>query len=238
MVEKLDEEILDDVTEAVELEDTENIVAAENADKSEEIEAEAMELEEISAEENTETAASSQDELESASETENKSEVGRDVKAEVENVIDDAKKSVPVDNELLQILNAQNDVLECMLTQQKKIHDNVKDRKWVELEACIDNMKAYSDAFVNLDQCRENYVGDNRDLYLEPGIQEVYVSVRTKLSKSKIENSALATYVSSTKEFIDGVIENCVPQSKTRVYGRNGKITSPMAESVVLDALV
>ena len=91
---------------------------------------------------------------------------------------------------------------------------------------------------MNLDQCRENYVGDNRTLYLEPVIQEVYVNVRTKLSRSKIENSALATYVSSTKEFVDGVIENCVPQSRAKVYGRNGKIMSPTAESVVLDALV
>ena len=147
-------------------------------------------------------------------------------------------EDVKVDMELLQILNAQNDVLDCMLTQQKKIHDSVRDRRRTDLEESIENMRAYSDAFVNLDQCRENYVGDNRTLYLEPVIQEVYVNVRTKLSRSKIENSALATYVSSTKEFVDGVIENCVPQSRAKVYGRNGKIMSPTAESVVLDALV
>ncbi|MBP5358730.1 MAG: hypothetical protein J6Y69_06050 [Treponema sp.] len=142
------------------------------------------------------------------------------------------------ENELLQILIAQNDVLDCMLTQQKKIHDSVKERKWVELENCINSMQAYSDAFVNLDQCRENFVGDNKDLYLMPEVRDVFASVRTKLSKSKIENNALATYVSSTREFVDGVLENCVPQSRTKVYGRNGKIIRPTAESVVLDALV
>ena len=125
------------------------------------------------------------------------------------------------ENELLQILVAQNDVLDCMLTQQKKIHDNVKERKWVELENCINSMQAYSDAFVNLDQCRENFVGDNKDLYLMPEVRD-----------------ALATYVSSTREFVDGVLENCIPQSRTKVYGRNGKIIRPTAESVVLDALV
>ncbi len=161
---------------------------------------------------------------------------------ETDDVAEDSEEKqegeVKVDMELLQILNAQNDVLDCMLTQQKKIHDSVRDRRWTDLEESIENMRAYSDAFVNLDQCRENYVGDNRTLYLEPVIQEVYVNVRTKLSRSKIENSALATYVSSTKEFVDGVIENCVPQSRAKVYGRNGKIMSPTAESVVLDALV
>lgn len=160
-----------------------------------------------------------------------------EVEALAEGPAEDEKEST-VDMELLQILNAQNDVLDCMLTQQKKIHDSVRERKWMDLETSLNNMKAYSDAFVNLDQCRENYVGENSSMYLEPEIQDVYVSVRTKLSRSKIENNALATYVSSTKEFVDGVIESCVPQSRAKVYGRNGHIMSPTAESVVLDALV
>ncbi|MBO5608404.1 MAG: hypothetical protein J5930_11010 [Treponema sp.] len=185
---------------------------------------EAAVAEEIPAAELVETAAADE---ESAAE-----EKVYEGKSEVE------KEGMVSDNELLQILNAQNDVLDCMLTQQKKIHDSVRERRWIELENSINNMKAYSDAFVNLDQCRENFVGDNKDLYLAPEVQDVFVSVRTKLSRSKIENSALATYVSSTKEFVDGVIENCVPQSRTRVYGRNGKIVSPSAESVVLDAWV
>lgn len=148
------------------------------------------------------------------------------------------KEEEAVDTELLQILTAQSDVLDCMLTQQKKIHDSVRDRRWSDLEESLSNMRAYSDAFVNLDQCRENYVGDDRTVYLAPAVQEVYVNVRTKLSRSRIENTALATYVSSTKEFVDGIIENCIPQSRAKVYGRNGRIMSPTAESVVLDALV
>lgn len=185
---------------------------------------EAAVVEEIPAAELVETAVADEESAAEEKVSEGKSEV--------------EKEGMVSDNELLQILNAQNDVLDCMLTQQKKIHDSVRERRWIELENSINNMKAYSDAFVNLDQCRENFVGDNKDLYLAPEVQDVFVSVRTKLSRSKIENSALATYVSSTKEFVDGVIENCVPQSRTRVYGRNGKIVSPSAESVVLDAWV
>lgn len=176
---------------------------------------------------------------EAVQDSEDMEETEAESKVEEEMAQDDSEEEkAAVDMELLQILTAQNDVLDCMLTQQKKIHDSVRERKWVDLETSINNMKAYSDAFVNLDQCRESYVGDNKTMYLEPGIQDVYVSVRTKLSRSKIENTALATYVSSTKEFVDGVIENCVPQSRAKVYGRNGRIMSPTAESVVLDALV
>lgn len=147
------------------------------------------------------------------------------------------KEAVRTDRELLQILNAQNDILDCMLTQQNKIHTNIKGRNWVELERSINNMKSYSDAFVNLDQCRENYVGDEKSLYLLPDIEPVFVSVRTKLSKSKIENAALATYVSSTKEFIDGVLDECVPQKRNTVYTRNGQIARTTRESVVIDTV-
>lgn len=142
------------------------------------------------------------------------------------------------DNELLQILTAQDSILDCMLTQQKKIHSNIKERKWVELESCINSMNAFSDAFVSLDQCRENFVAGNRSLYLEPEVEPVFCSVRSKLSKSKIENSALATYVSSTKEFIDGIIDTCIPQKRNTLYTRQGQIRRPVAESVILDTVM
>lgn len=150
------------------------------------------------------------------------------------------KTAAPVekDVELLQILNAQNDILDCMLTQQRKIHDDVKQRKWMELEECINNMQIFSDAFVNLDTCRENCAGDDKNIYLSPKIESVYVSVRTKLSKSKIENKALATYVESTKDFINGVLDTCVPQQRNVRYNKYGKIVRPAAESVVLDTVM
>ena len=140
-------------------------------------------------------------------------------------------------NELLQILNAQNDVLDCMLTEQGKIHDTVRERKWMELEQCLTNVQAYSDAFVNLDQCRETFVGDQKELYLEPEIEPVYVSVRTKLSRSKIENSALATYVETTRDFIDGVLQACVPQQRNTLYAPEGTLVKPESYGVVVDTL-
>ncbi len=140
-------------------------------------------------------------------------------------------------NELLQILNAQNDVLDCMLTEQIKIHDHVRDRKWLELEQCLSNVRAYSDAFVSLDQCRENFVGESKELYLQPEIEPVYVSVRTKLSRSKIENSALATYVEATRDFIDGVIQACVPQQRNTLYAPAGTLVKPESYGVVVDTL-
>ena len=148
-----------------------------------------------------------------------------------ENKAKKTKTAAPVekDVELLQILNAQNDILDCMLTQQ---------RKWLELEECINNMQIFSDAFVNLDTCRENCAGDDKNIYLSPKIESVYVSVRTKLSKSKIENKALATYVESTKDFINGVLDTCVPQQRNVRYNKYGKIVRPAAESVVLDTVM
>ena len=142
------------------------------------------------------------------------------------------------DIELLQILNAQNDILDCMLTQQHKIHSHVKERKWMELERCLNDMKAYSDAFVNLDSCRENFVGDKKSLYLSPKVEDVYVSVRTKLTRSKIENQALASYVESTKDFINGILDTCLPQTRNTLYNKAGRLVRPQAESVVLDTVM
>lgn len=164
----------------------------------------------------------------------------KSAKAEKETKAQEEKKAEEkrTDVELLQILNAQNDILDCMLTQQGKIHSNIKGRNWVELERSINNMKSYSDAFVNLDQCRENYVGDEKSLYLLPDIEPVFVNVRTKLSKSKIENAALATYVSSTKEFIDGVLDECVPQKRNTLYTSSGQMVKTQHESVMIDAVI
>ncbi len=199
-----------DVLEAVEVEDT--IEISEEYDNE-------SESEELAAE-----PAGKKDEAEEASEMLDETE--------------EKKTKKPDDNELLQILTAQDSILDCMLTQQKKIHANIRERKWVELESCINSMNAFSDAFVSLDQCRENFVAGNRSLYLEPDVEPVFCSVRSKLSKSKIENSALATYVSSTKEFIDGIIDTCVPQKRNTLYTRQGQIRRPVAESVILDTVM
>ena len=59
--------------------------------------------------------------------------------------------------------------------------------------------------------------------------------MRAKLLKCKIENQALSKYVNITKNFIQGVVDNALPQSRNKVYSKNGKIVQPQPQSIVLN---
>ena len=153
-----------------------------------------------------------------------------------ENKAKKTKTATPVekDVELLQILNAQNDILDCMLTQQRKIHDDVKQRKWDSLQKSMSQMRTLSDSFVALDRQREALAGDNRGIYFEPGVEPVFASVRSKLTRSKIENDALRSYVSATKDFISGIIDECYAGGGM-CYGQNGRMVSSEVDSVLIN---
>ena len=58
-----------------------------------------------------------------------------------------------------------------------------------------------------------------------------------KLLKSKVENNALGNYVKIVKDFVQGVIDNVVPQRRNTLYSRKGNIIKPQPESMVLNRL-
>ncbi len=122
---------------------------------------------------------------------------------------------------LLNVLKSQDEILNTILKEQGKLHKNVKKRKWDDLEQNLAVIKNLSDNFVELDEKREQIVGDDRKIYYENGIEEVFYNLRTKLAKSKIENEALRTYVSTTREFIGNVLEEC-SKHDTSTYGQDG----------------
>jgi len=58
--------------------------------------------------------------------------------------------------------------------------------------------------------------------------------MRSKLTKSKVENQALSKYLSITRGFVQGVIDTVIPQNK--VYTKKGVVQS-QPQSVVLNEL-
>lgn len=137
----------------------------------------------------------------------------------------------------VQIMSAQNELLDCMLAEQQRIHETVKNRQWNELETCLSHMEAYSDAFVSLDTKREQVVGGDRSIYFSREVEPLFTSVRTKLARSKIENQALSSYVHATQDFLGGVLEQCVPQQRNTLYTNKGTIQKPVMQSVVVNRL-
>ena len=67
---------------------------------------------------------------------------------------------------------------------------------------------------------------------------ESFRLMRQKLSVSKIENNALSEYIRVTKDFLQGIFDNAVPQARNTVYSNTGKVIKAMPESLVLDQIM
>lgn len=140
--------------------------------------------------------------------------------AEEQPVVTDKK------TELIKVLKSQDELLDSILSEQSKMHADVKERNWDSLQESIFAIRRMSDTFVELDQQRETIADTDRQIYYEPSVEPLFVSLRTKLTRSKIENEALNTYVSTTKEFISNVIEDCFVKTAT-TYSPTGKLVKP-----------
>ena len=136
--------------------------------------------------------------------------------------------------ELIKVLQSQDELLDSILSEQRKMHSDVKDRKWESLQESMTALRQMSDTFVELDQQRETIADADRSIYYEPSVEPVFVSLRSKLTKSKIENEALRTYVSTTKDFISNVLDECFVKSAT-TYSPQGKLVKPEVGNVLVN---
>ncbi|MCI6322878.1 MAG: hypothetical protein SPF11_06285 [Treponema porcinum] len=133
------------------------------------------------------------------------------------------------------VLVSENKLISDVLCRQQALRDAVNNKDWTALMDAAGDVNEMMDAFNELDKERE-------ELALG-GLQEdaetygLLAEIRGKLVKSRIENKALADYISITREFVKGIIDTAVPQSRNRLYSRNGYVVQPQPESVVVNTL-
>ena len=133
------------------------------------------------------------------------------------------------------VLVSENKLISDVLCRQQALRDAVNNKDWTALMDAAGDVNEMMDAFNELDKERE-------ELALG-GLQEdaetygLLAEIRGKLVKSRIENNALADYISITREFVKGIIDTAVPQSRNRLYSRNGYVVQPQPESVVVNTL-
>ena len=133
------------------------------------------------------------------------------------------------------VLVSENKLISDVLCRQQALRDAVNNKDWTALMDAAGDVNEMMDAFNELDKERE-------ELALG-GLQEdaetygLLAEIRGKLVKSRIENKALADYISITREFVKGIIDRAVPQSRNRLYSRNGYVVQPQPESVVVNTL-
>ena len=133
------------------------------------------------------------------------------------------------------VLVSENKLTSDVLCRQQALRDAVNNKDWTALMDAAGDVNEMMDAFNELDKERE-------ELALG-GLQEdaetygLLAEIRGKLVKSRIENKALSDYISITREFVKGIIDTAVPQSRNRLYSRNGYVVQPQPESVVVNTL-
>ena len=72
---------------------------------------------------------------------------------------------------------------------------------------------------------------------IKPEEKALILTLHSKLLKSKIENQILNRYIETSRNFVQGILDNAIPQRRNVLYSRNGKIIKREPESVVLNRI-
>jgi len=136
--------------------------------------------------------------------------------------------------EFEEILAEEEKILNDLVKNQDSLKKAVLDKNWESLTKIITNMNTISSKFVDIDTEREILQDMMKMNEIKPYFERLG-TMRAKLLKCKIENQALSKYVNITKNFIQGVVDNALPQSGNKVYSKSGKIVQPKPQSVVLN---
>jgi len=134
------------------------------------------------------------------------------------------------------VLNKEDEILDGLLASQKALKTAVMEKNWEVLTSSITDINSRSEEFQAIDAERDELQNQLKTEELKPFFNKLG-EMRGKLTKYKVENNALGKYVNITKDFIQGVVENAVPNRRSKTYSRYGKIVQPQPTSVVLNQL-
>ena len=137
-------------------------------------------------------------------------------------------------NEFEEVLDKEEKILDNLVHNQDLLKKAVTSKNWESLTKIINNINTISSEFLEPDTNREVLQDMMKMNEITPYFERLG-AMRSKLLKCKIENQALSKYVNITKNFIQGVVDNALPQSRNKVYSKNGKIVQPQPQSVVLN---
>ena len=121
------------------------------------------------------------------------------------------------------VLDQEEKILDNLVRNQDMLKKAVTEKNWESLTKIINNINSISSEFLEADTNREVLQDMMKMSEIKPYFERLG-NMRAKLLKCKIENQALSKYVNITKNFIQGVVDNALPQSRNKVYSKNGKI--------------
>lgn len=136
---------------------------------------------------------------------------------------------------IIEVLNEQNSILDVVLTKQQELRNSVNEKNWTNLMTVISEINLSMDKFNKLDEEREEITTAEDVANIE--YKRILSTVRGKLVKSRTENKVLSEYINITKGFVQSIIDNALPQSRNKLYSRNGNIIQSQPQSVVVNTL-
>ena len=140
-----------------------------------------------------------------------------------------------VNTRIIEVLNEQNSILDVVLTKQQELRNSVNEKNWTNLMTVISEINLSMDKFNKLDEEREE-ITTTKDIS-NSEYKRILSMVRGKLVKSRTENKVLSEYINITKGFVQSIIDNALPQSRNKLYSRNGNIIQSQPQSVVVNTL-
>lgn len=140
-----------------------------------------------------------------------------------------------VNTRIIEVLNEQNSILDVVLTKQQELRNSVNEKNWTNLMTVISEINLSMDKFNKLDEEREE-ITTTEDIS-NSEYKRILSIVRGKLVKSRTENKVLSEYINITKVFVQSIIDNALPQSRNKLYSRNGNIIQSQPQSVVVNTL-
>lgn len=140
-----------------------------------------------------------------------------------------------VNTRIIEVLNEQNTILDVVLTKQQDLRNSVNEKNWTNLMTVISEINLSMDKFNKLDEEREEIT--TAEDVANSEYKRILSIVRGKLVKSRTENKVLSEYINITKGFVQSIIDNALPQSRNKLYSRNGNIIQSQPQSVVVNTL-
>ncbi len=141
-----------------------------------------------------------------------------------------------VKTELSVLLKNESALLDKIICEQETLHECVLKRQWLLLEESLSKLNEMSETFAQLDKKREE-LSDGfaaRDFELSA----LKAEVKSKLLKSKLENRVLSEYIVTTRQFLQGVFDDVLPERRNVTYTRYGKLIKPELHNVVVDQII
>jgi hypothetical protein len=160
-------------------------------------------------------------------------------------------------NECIAVLNQEIELVERVHETQKMVRQAVMSRSWANFEQLMETMQGYGAEFGELERERmeifaklaektgkNGVIAGDTDFYalvfglppMERNIlADLYRSLKFKTFKIRVENEAMARYLSEIGTIVSSFLEAAFPDRKGKLYSRSGAPLHADMRSMVLN---